>query len=196
MVAVLAAVQSAELPSAPRVPPVPLPEAQASLRSLRDRLAPFDSDRSGAITDAWIAAALLAGAALAAAALLLRGRREPEAARGGAPAPTHADGRASADRDVLVAACMRACDGLASGALRDDVVRALAAAGVSAVDVPSHTRFDPTQHRAADTLGTEHAQLAGLVAETERLGFVDRGRRLRWPEVVVYRLDSRSTHGA
>jgi molecular chaperone GrpE (heat shock protein) len=63
---------------------------------------------------------------------------------------------------------------------------ALADVGVKAIEVPAGTRFDPERHRAADTVMTEEETLAGVVAQTERLGFVDRGRRLRWPEVLVY----------
>jgi molecular chaperone GrpE len=94
------------------------------------------------------------------------------------------------DRDVLVAACIDACDAVTSPAIRQRLLDALAEVGVTAVEVPAGTRFDPASHRAADTLMTEDDTLDGLVVETERLGFVDRGRRVRWPEVLVYQTTS------
>src|SRR5215471_8103457 len=56
------------------------------------------------------------------------------------------------DRDVLVAACIDACDSVTSQAIRQRLLEALAEVGVTAVDVPAGTRFDPAEHRAADTL--------------------------------------------
>src|SRR6478672_3784141 len=94
------------------------------------------------------------------------------------------------DRDVLVAACIDACDTVTSQAIRQRLLGALAEVGVTAVEVPAGTRFDPESHRAADILMTEDETLDGLVAETERLGFVDQGRRVRWPEVLVYQTTS------
>jgi molecular chaperone GrpE len=94
------------------------------------------------------------------------------------------------DRSVLVAACIDVFDAIGSNALRQQLLGALAAAGVTAVDVPANTRFDPSHHKAIDLLATDEEALGGLVAETERMGFVDRGRRLRWPEVLVYQFTS------
>src|SRR5690348_6124561 len=95
-------------------------------------------------------------------------------------------GEADRDRDILVAACIDACDAVTSRAIRQRLLAALADVGVTAVDVPAGTPFDPALHRAADTLMTDEQTLAGLVAQTDRLGFIDRGRRVRWPEVLVY----------
>lgn len=112
------------------------------------------------------------------------------------PAPTPAEAALARDRDVLVAACIEVCDTIASKALREQLLGALAQAGVTSVEVPANTRFDPAHHKAADTLATDQETLAGLVAETERPGFVDRGRRLRWPEVVVYQSNAGRSDGA
>jgi molecular chaperone GrpE len=101
-----------------------------------------------------------------------------------------AEASSAQDRAVLVAACIEVFDSLGSNALRQQLLGALAAAGVTAVDVPAHTRFDPSHHKAIDMRATDEEALAGLVAETERVGFVDRGRRLRWPEVLVYQFSS------
>ena len=100
--------------------------------------------------------------------------------------PWSAGAKPARDRDVLVAACIDVCDAVTSQAVRQRLLGALEDVGVTAVDVPAGTRFDPALHRAADTVMTEVETLAGLVAETERLGFFDRGRRVRWPEVLVY----------
>ncbi|MHB8691813.1 MAG: nucleotide exchange factor GrpE [Solirubrobacteraceae bacterium] len=87
---------------------------------------------------------------------------------------------------------IEAYDQIESKAVRGEMVQALADAGVTAVEIAPQTPFDPKQHKAADTVGTNRVELDGLVASTERPGFVDRGgRRLRWPEVVVYRAHSR-----
>jgi hypothetical protein len=91
------------------------------------------------------------------------------------------------DREVLIEACVEVADAVPSVALRAQLLDALEAAGVSAVDVAANTRFDPAQHRASDSRATDRPDLDGLVVQTERLGFVDRGRRLRFPDVVVYR---------
>jgi hypothetical protein len=40
-----------------------------------------------------------------------------------------------------------------------------------------------------DSLPTSNPALDHRVARTERVGYVDRGRRIRDPEVLVYRLE-------
>jgi hypothetical protein len=96
----------------------------------------------------------------------------------------------AADRQRLVNLCIEAADVLGTGALHQRLIDALAESGVTAVEVPAETPFDPTLHKATDRRMTEREHLVGLVAETERAGFVDHGQRLRWPEVVVYQLDA------
>lgn len=100
------------------------------------------------------------------------------------------------DRNTLVGACIEASDAANSDSLRKELLTALAASGVTAVEVPAGTPFDPSLHKAADTRFTEEEGLAGLVAETERRGFTDRGQRLRWPEVVVYQSESWRSRGS
>ena len=108
-----------------------------------------------------------------------------------APQPAAApDDQAVHDRDVLVKACIDVFDAIGSNALRQQLLAALATAGVTAVDVASNTQFDPSHHKAIDILATDDQALGGLVAETERMGFLDRGRRVRWPEVLVYQFTS------
>lgn len=101
----------------------------------------------------------------------------------------------TSDRDTLIEACFEALDAATSESLRKQLLAALAASGVTAVEVPARTPFDPSLHKAADTRLTKDQSLAGLVAETERPGFVDRGNRLRWPEVVVYQTESWRSRG-
>jgi molecular chaperone GrpE (heat shock protein) len=94
-----------------------------------------------------------------------------------------------------VSACIDAADAVPGLALRQQLIDALAQSGVTSDDVAPETPFDPQQHKAADTRITDQERLAGLVAETERPGFTDRGRRLRWPEVIVYQTESWSSRG-
>lgn len=110
--------------------------------------------------------------------------------------PTRIDGEVPSlaelarDRKRLVEVCIKASDAVTSPGLRKELLDALAASGVVVVEIPAHTPFDPNLHKAADRRLTEHQELEGLVAETERPGFSDHGHRLRWPEVVVYQTDS------
>jgi molecular chaperone GrpE (heat shock protein) len=61
----------------------------------------------------------------------------------------------------------------------------LAAVGVTALR-PDGQRFDPAYHEAGGTVATEDDALDGVVAETEVVGFTDRGEVLRAPIVTVY----------
>ena len=167
------------------------------------QLASIDSSRSQARVYGWIVAAVLLIIGLGSARLLApepphRDALAPGEDRASSRAPLAAAAQTGSmrDREVLVAACIHVCDVLGRDALSQHLLGALADAGVTAVDVPVETRFDPAQHKAADTLVTDKQTLAGLVAETERLGFVDRGRRVRWPEVLVYQLGSGQADGA
>jgi molecular chaperone GrpE len=51
---------------------------------------------------------------------------------------------------------------------------------------PDGERFDPTMHEAGGVEPTDDDALPGTIAETELVGFADRGRLVREP-VVVYR---------
>lgn len=95
-----------------------------------------------------------------------------------------------ADRDVLVQACIELSDRLrdANPALWRRLCRGLAAIGVETVVVDGQ-RFDPEAHDAVGREPTAEPDRHLTVASTEFCGFTDRGRLLRRPEVVVYRME-------
>ncbi len=92
-----------------------------------------------------------------------------------------------ADRTTLVQLCLYALDRARSDGIAERIERGLADVGVTAVR-PDGRPFDPALHEAAGTTETDDAALAGLIAETEVVGFSDNGRALRPPVVIVYRL--------
>jgi len=151
-------------------------------------LASVASDQNDALAYGWIGvalAALLSGAL----AIGVAGRR----AWAGASAQqlesrrsARADANADRDRSILVEACIEVSDTVPSASLREELLEALERAGVQAVEVPAGEPFDPKRHRAAGRVPTSAPERENLVAETERPGFVDRGRRLRPPSVLVY----------
>jgi molecular chaperone GrpE len=89
-----------------------------------------------------------------------------------------------AERDALVSACIRARD-MSSGSIRRILGEALAQAGVVEVD-PTGQPFDPDRHCSVGLLHTPSSQLDATVASSERVGYDDRGRHLRQPEVIVF----------
>jgi hypothetical protein len=93
--------------------------------------------------------------------------------------------RAVQERGVLVQLCMYAWDRARSSGVAERIERGLASVGVTALR-PNGDRFDPAQHEAGGTVATEDPALDGVVAETEIVGFSDRGTLLRVPIVTVY----------
>ncbi|MFT7835221.1 nucleotide exchange factor GrpE [Saccharothrix sp. BKS2] len=93
--------------------------------------------------------------------------------------------QALAERRALVQLCLYALDRARSSGIVERIEEGLAGIGVTALR-PDGERFDPARHEAGGTLPTDDASLAGVVAETEVVGFVDRGRTLRAPVVTVY----------
>jgi GrpE len=92
---------------------------------------------------------------------------------------------AKAERDLLVRACIRARDLAGRGALRQVLGDALMRAGVTEVD-PTGQPFDPDLHCSVGVTHTADPGLADTVAAAERVGYEDRGRQLRAPEVIVF----------
>jgi len=93
--------------------------------------------------------------------------------------------QALAERRALVQLCLYALDRARSAGVVERLEEGLAGIGVLAVR-PDGSRFDPAQHEAGGTVPTDDPTLDGVVAETEVVGFSDRGRALRPPIVTVY----------
>ena len=169
VVAARALLQTVELD----IPPLP----QQCPRQCAERvLAQIAHDRSEALTFAWGAAALLLVLGTAAAIVLSVRQRAPR---------TTALER---QRAALVSACVDVSD-VVSGALREQLVDALAEAGVTSVQVAAGEPFDSSRHHAVGRVDTSDPAHDNLVAETQRTGYIDRGKRLRYPDVVVFKAD-------
>lgn len=93
--------------------------------------------------------------------------------------------QALTERKSLVQLCLYALDRARSTGVAERIEEGLAAVGVTALR-PDGQRFDPTYHEAGGTMATEDDALDGVVAETEVIGFSDRGDLLRAPIVTVY----------
>lgn len=93
--------------------------------------------------------------------------------------------QALAERKSLVQLCLYALDRARSTGVAERIEEGLASVGVTALR-PDGQRFDPTYHEAGGTVATEDEGLDGVVAETEVVGFSDRGELLRAPIVTVY----------
>jgi hypothetical protein len=91
-------------------------------------------------------------------------------------------------REDLVDSCVRYRDQLAERdpALAAHLLGALAQAGVTEM-VADGEAFDPHRHQSMDVQDTPYAYLRDVVAATTRPGYLDNGRVLRLPEVIVYR---------
>lgn len=92
---------------------------------------------------------------------------------------------ALAERKTLVQLCLYALDRARSPGVVERLEEGLAGVGVTSLR-PDGVRFDPTFHEAGGTVATTDEQLDGVVAETEVVGFSDRGEVLRAPIVTVY----------
>jgi molecular chaperone GrpE len=93
--------------------------------------------------------------------------------------------RTLADRRTLVELCLYALDRARSDGVAERIERVLAEVGVLPVR-PDGRPFDPALHEAAGAVPTDDDGLAGLIAETEVVGFTDHGQLLRAPVVTVY----------
>jgi hypothetical protein len=94
--------------------------------------------------------------------------------------------QASADRTVLVDACIWMRDRATSPALAQHLDGAFARVGVTQVDATGQ-RFDPSVHEAGSVIAAGSPAEDGIIARTETPGYTDRGRLLRHPIVTVYR---------
>lgn len=94
---------------------------------------------------------------------------------------------AAAERAALVGLCIDLADRLreTSPALRARLHRGLAEVGVTTSE-PDGAPFDRAHHDAVDREPTPDPARDRTVASTEVTGYLDRGRVLRRPGVVVY----------
>ncbi|ONI73474.1 nucleotide exchange factor GrpE [Actinosynnema sp. ALI-1.44] len=95
--------------------------------------------------------------------------------------------KALTERDTLVQLCLYALDRARSPGVVERLEEGLSGIGVSAIR-PDGDVFDPAQHEAGGTVPTQDVTMDGVVAETEVVGFADRGRLLRAPIVTVYKV--------
>jgi molecular chaperone GrpE len=102
---------------------------------------------------------------------------------GAAPGPRL--DQALAERKALVQLCLYALDRARSPGVVERLEEGLAGVGVTSLR-PDGIRFDPAFHEAGGTVATTDEELDGVVAETEVVGFSDRGEVLRAPIVTVY----------
>jgi molecular chaperone GrpE len=93
--------------------------------------------------------------------------------------------QALAERKVLVQLCLYALDRARSPGVVERLEEGLAGVGVTSLR-PDGIRFDPAFHEAGGTVATADEELDGVVAETEVVGFSDRGEVMRPPIVTVY----------
>nr|WP_042184740.1 nucleotide exchange factor GrpE [Kibdelosporangium sp. MJ126-NF4]CEL15907.1 Heat shock protein GrpE [Kibdelosporangium sp. MJ126-NF4] len=96
-------------------------------------------------------------------------------------------GKALSERDTLVQLCLYALDRARSPGVVERLEEGLLGIGVSSIR-PDGDVFDPAQHEAGGTVSTPDVTMDGVVAETEVVGFADRGRLLRAPIVTVYKV--------
>jgi molecular chaperone GrpE len=93
--------------------------------------------------------------------------------------------QALAERRTLVQLCLYALDRARSPGVVERLEEGLSGIGVTSLR-PDGIRFDPAFHEAGGTVATTDEKLDGVVAETEVVGFSDRGEVLRAPIVTVY----------
>jgi hypothetical protein len=93
-------------------------------------------------------------------------------------------------RERLVRTLVDVRDQVTDPALRATIVEALGHAGVHEI-VADGQRFDPNAHRALDYVVVADPACDHVVAQTSRPGYIDHGRVLRLPDVLVYRAGDR-----
>jgi hypothetical protein len=87
---------------------------------------------------------------------------------------------------ALVTTLVDLTDRVSSGALRAEIVAALARAGVQSLEPAQGEIFDANRMRGVGSAAAPDPTWIGRVAMTERAGFQDGGASLRLPEVIVY----------
>lgn len=94
------------------------------------------------------------------------------------------------DRERLVEVCADLADRLRDRqpAIYKALARDLQSVGVT-VEAPDGEPFDGARHHAVGAEPAPDASKHLTIAETMRLGYTDRDRQVRPPEVIVYRSD-------
>ena len=107
----------------------------------------------------------------------------PAQAGDAAPAPATVE---DSDRRALLDLLIYAWDRAKSPGVWERLAAGLEPLGITVLR-PDGELFDPTVHEAGGVEPTDDDALVGTIAETELVGFADRGRLVREPIVVVYR---------
>lgn len=94
--------------------------------------------------------------------------------------------RSEHDRQRLVTAVIEVRDQIESPAMREWLRSALADVGVSEV-IADGQPFDSRRHQAVDQVATSDPSWNGVVARTDRPGYIDGTISVRLPQVAVYR---------
>lgn len=92
------------------------------------------------------------------------------------------------ERRQLIELLIYAWDRARSPGVWERLTEGLAAVGVQVLR-PDGELFDPNVHEVGGIEATDDGARVGTVAETEVVGFADRGTVIREPVVVVYRHD-------
>ena len=90
------------------------------------------------------------------------------------------------DRRALIDLLIYAWDRAKSTGVVERLAAGLEPLGITVLR-PDGERFDPARHEAGGVEPTDDDTLVDTIAETEVVGFADRGTVLREPVVVVYR---------
>lgn len=93
----------------------------------------------------------------------------------------------AAERRLLIELLIYAWDRARSPGVWERLAAGLAQIGVLVIR-PDGQAFDPSTHEVGGVQNTTDPLLHNTIAETESVGFADRGRLIREPVVVVYRL--------
>lgn len=94
---------------------------------------------------------------------------------------------ASAERAILLDLLIYAWDRARSVGVWERLTTGLARIGVEVIR-PDGEVFDPACHEVGGVAKTSDPAMHNRIAETESAGFRDRGRLIREPVVVVYRV--------
>ncbi|HQZ34618.1 MAG TPA: hypothetical protein PK020_09335 [Ilumatobacteraceae bacterium] len=173
-----------------------LQDANSPTKTLPPVLVNSGNSNSGGTSTGLLALVGVGGVALGAIATMML--RKPSGASSPAPSAPSASmpppgftapamQAPAVDRSrPLVDTLIDLSDRVSSGALRAEIIAALATAGVQTIEPAQGAVFDASQMRGVGSAPAPDPGWVGRVASTERAGFVDAGRVMRLPDVVVY----------